>query len=74
MLVHRAPDSSMIGTSAAMSQAHDRVDRDVDRAFRDEHVLSEVADAAEAPAPVREREQLLADAVGIEALLGVPRE
>ncbi len=55
-------------------QAHDRVDRDVDCAFRDEHVLPEVADAAEPPAAVGELQELVADPVGVEAFLGVPRE
>ena len=55
-VLQRPPASSMIGTSAAMSHSDDdRVDRDVDRAFGDEQVLPEVADAARPPAPVRER-------------------
>src|SRR5206468_3847583 len=43
-------------------------------AFGDEHVLPEVADAARAPALVRERDQLVADPVGVEPFFGVPRE
>ena len=39
-------------------QRHDRIDRDVERAFGDEQVLPEVADAARAPAPVRELDEL----------------
>ena len=54
-VLQRPPASSMIGTSAATShRRHDRIDRDVERAFGDEHVLPEVADAARAPAAVRE--------------------
>ena len=53
-------------------QRDDRVDRDVERALGDEHVLPEVAEPARAPAPVREREHAVADAVGVEPLRSCP--
>ena len=60
----------MIGTSAAMSHNDDdRVDRDVERAFGDQQVLPEVADAARCASSGATRAMHpLADAVGVEAL------
>ena len=56
-------------------ERHDRVDRDVERAFGDEHVLPEVADTARAPAAVRRGRAVLSPMPSVvEPLLRVPRE